>query len=136
MSNNRSRRLAELLKEEISDIILREVKDPRIGFVSLTDVEVSGDLRHAKVFVSVIGSDKERQDTMAGLDQATGFIRKLVGERITVYHTPEIIFRYDDSIEHGIHITQLIKEVRAEEKKKNNQTAEGADSKNAGDQSQ
>ena len=136
MSNNRSRRLAELLKEEISDIILREVKDPRIGFVSLTDVEVSGDLRHAKVFVSVIGSDKERQDTMAGLEQATGFIRKLVGERITVYHTPEIIFRYDDSIEHGIHITQLIKEVRAEEKKKNNRTAEGADSKNAGDQSQ
>ncbi len=136
MSNNRSRRLAELLKEEISDIILREVKDPRIGFVSLTDVEVSGDLRHAKVFVSVIGSDKERQDTMAGLEQATGFIRKLVGERITVYHTPEIIFRYDDSIEHGIHITQLIEEVRAEEKKKNNPTAEGADSKNAGDQSQ
>ncbi len=136
MSNNRSRRLAELLKEEISEIILREVKDPRIGFVSLTDVEVSGDLRHAKVFVSVIGSDRERQDTMAGLEQATGFIRKLVGERITVYHTPEIIFRYDDSIEHGIHITQLIKEVRAEDKKKNNQKAEGADSKNAGDQTQ
>ncbi len=129
--NNRSRRLAELLKEEISDIILREVKDPRIGFVSLTDVEVSGDLRHAKVFVSVIGSEQERKDTMDGLKQATGFIRKLVGERITVYHTPEILFRYDNSIEHGIHINELIKEVRAEEKSENQVEQEGADQDNA-----
>lgn len=116
MSKNRERRLSELLKEEISDIILKEVKDPRIGFVSVNDVEVSGDLRHAKVFVSVIGDQTERDDTMDGLKKATGFIRKLVGERITVYHTPEIVFKYDDSIEHGIHISNLIKEVRKEEK--------------------
>ncbi len=116
MSRNRKRRLSELLKEEISDIILKEVKDPRIGFVSVNDVELTGDLRHAKVFVSVIGDQTERDDTMDGLKKATGFIRKLVGERITVYHTPEIVFKYDDSIEHGIHISNLIKEVRKEEK--------------------
>ena len=119
MSGQRERRVGELLKEEISKIIRREVKDPRIGFVSITDVEVSGDLRHAKVFVSVYGDEQEKEDTMAGLKKATGFIRKLVGDRITTYHTPEIIFRYDDSIEHGVYISNLIKEVRKEEKKEN-----------------
>ncbi len=116
MVKNRNRRLGELLKEEISDILRREVKDPRIGFVSITDVEVSGDLRHAKIFVSVMGSEQEKQETMNGLQEATGFIRCLVGERITIYHTPELKFRYDDSIEHGIHISQVIKEAREEDK--------------------
>ena len=117
-NNSREERVAELLKEEISDIIRREVKDPRIGFVSLTDVEVSGDLRHAKIFVSVYGSEQEKKETMEGLEKANGFIRKLVGDRITTYHTPELIFRYDDSIEHGVRISQLIKEVRKEDKKR------------------
>ncbi len=112
MSRQRSEKLSELLKEEISKILLREVKDPRIGFVSLTDVKVSGDLRHAKVFVSVYGSEEEKEKTMKGLEKATGFIRKLVGERIKVYHTPEIIFRYDDSIEHGVHISKIIKKIK------------------------
>ncbi len=117
MVKERDRRLGELLKEEISDILRREVRDPRIGFVSITEVDVSGDLRHAKVFVSVMGDEQEKQDTMEGLEEATGYIRSLVGDRITVYHTPEIIFRYDDSIEHGIHISQVIKEARKEDKK-------------------
>ena len=120
MSGQRERKVAEFLKEEISQIIRREVKDPRIGFVSITDVEVSGDLRHAKVFVSVYGDETEKEETMAGLEKATGFIRKLVGDRITTYHTPEIIFRYDDSIEHGVYISNLIKEVREEEKDEDN----------------
>src|SRR6056297_2103561 len=115
MSGQRERKVAEFLKEEVSEIIRREVKDPRIGFVSITDVEVSGDLRHAKVFVSVYGDETEKEETMAGLEKATGFIRKLVGERITTYHTPKIIFRYDDSIEHGVYISNLIKEVREED---------------------
>ena len=119
MSEKRVRRLGELLKEEISKIIRREVKDPRIGFVSLTDVEVSGDLRHAKVYVSVYGNEKEKKDTMKGLKKAQGLIRKLVGERITTYHTPEIIFRYDDSIEHGVYISKLIDKVRKEDKQRN-----------------
>ncbi|MFW6035799.1 MAG: 30S ribosome-binding factor RbfA [Halothermotrichaceae bacterium] len=116
MGKNRAERLAELIKEEVSDIILREVKDPRIGFVSVTDVEVSGDLRHANVYVSVYGSDKEREDTMEGLKKGTGFIRKLLGDRITVYHTPEILFKYDDSIEHGAHISRLIDKIKKDRK--------------------
>jgi len=115
MDNKRVKRLEELLKEEISKIILREVKDPRIGFVSLTNVKVSGDLRHAKVFVSVYGSESEKKQTMKGLEQATGFVRKLIGNRIKTYHTPEIMFRYDDSIEHGVHISKLINKVRKKE---------------------
>ena len=109
MTNKRAIRVGELLKEEISHIILREMKDPRIAFVSVTDVEVSGDLRHAKVFISVFGTDEEKQDTMQGLKKAKGYIRKLVGERIKIHHTPEIIFRYDDSIEKGVHISEVIK---------------------------
>lgn len=106
------------MKKEISDILLREVKDPRIGFVSVTDVEVSGDLRHAKVYVSVYGDEKERQASMEGLDKATGYIRKLLGERITVHHTPEILFRYDDSIQHGAHISKLLNKVKQNERDK------------------
>ena len=118
MTKKRVRKLAELLKEEISEILLKEVKDPRIGFVSLTEVKVSGDLKHAKVFVSVYGEDEEKEETMKGLKEATGYIRKLVGDRITTYHTPEILFKYDDSIEHGVYMSKLIEEVRAEDKKR------------------
>lgn len=117
MGNQRSRRLAELIKEEISDILLREVKDPRIGFVSVTDVEVSGDLRHANVYISVYGGDEEREKSMEGLEKANGYIRKLLGERITVYHTPEILFRYDKSLEYGAHISSILEKV----KKKSNE---------------
>jgi ribosome-binding factor A len=112
MANKRAIRVGELLKEEISQIVLREMKDPRIGFVSVTDVEVSGDLRHAKVFISVYGSDKEKEETLEGLQQAQGFVRKLVGERVKIHHTPEIIFRYDDSIENGVHISEIIKDLK------------------------
>ena len=116
MNDKRVRRVSELLKQEISKIIRREVKDPRIGFVSVTDVEVSGDLKHAKVFVSVYGEDEEKEATMDGLKKARGFINRLLGERMTTYHTPKIIFRYDDSIEHGVYISKLINEVREQEK--------------------
>ena len=116
MGNKRVRRMSELLKKEISQIIRREVKDPRIGFVSLTDVEVSGDLKHAKVFVSVYGSDKEKKETMDGLNKAQGFIRRLVGERLTTYHTPEIIFRYDDSIEKGVRVFEILENLDDKEK--------------------
>jgi len=112
MTNKRAVRVGELLKEEISQIILREMKDPRIAFVSVTDVDVSGDLRHAKVFISVFGTDKEKEETMEGLKKARGYIRKLVGERIKIHHTPEIIFRYDDSIEQGVHISEIINDLK------------------------
>lgn len=119
MVKQRSQRLGELLKQDISDILLKEVKDPRIGFVSVTDVEVSGDLRHAKVFVSVLGNEKERNDSMQGLEKATGYIRKLIGERLNIHHTPEILFRYDKSIEHGAHISEILKKVKEDKGEQN-----------------
>ena len=115
MAKQRAQRLSELLKKEISNILLREVKDPRIGFVSVTNIEVTGDLRHAKVYVSVYGNKKERADTMEGLEKARGFIRRLLAERINVYHTPEILFRYDDSIQHGVQINKLLEKVKKDQ---------------------
>lgn len=117
MVKQRAQRLGELIKQEISDILLKDVNDPRIGFVSVTDVEVSGDLRHANVYVSVYGEEEERDKSMKGLKKATRYIRKLLGERITVYHTPEILFRYDNSIEYGAHISKLLDEVKKQEDK-------------------
>jgi ribosome-binding factor A len=105
---NRQKRLGELLKHEISDLILREIKDPRIGFVSITEVEVSADLKHAKVFVSVLGSESERKASIAGLKSATGFVRREIGERLRLKYVPELIFLYDNSIERGAHILELI----------------------------
>ncbi len=119
MGRQRAERVGEQLKKVISELIQKEVKDPRIGFVTVTDVEVSGDLRHAKVFVSIFGSDEEREETMKGLDKATGFIRSEVGQRIRLRHIPEILFRYDQSITRGIRISKLLQQVRNNDEEKN-----------------
>jgi ribosome-binding factor A len=108
---NRQKRLGELLKQEISELILREIKDPRIGFVSITEAEVSADLRYAKIYVSVLGSESERKGTMAGLRSATGFIRREIGSRLRLKYVPELNILYDTSIEHGAHILELIDSV-------------------------
>lgn len=106
----RSERIREDFKREISDI-LRKMKDPRIGFVSVTDVELSRDLRHAKVFVSIFGDVAEKENTLAALLHAQGFIRSELGRRIRLRHTPEIAFRLDDSIERGDRINRLLRSV-------------------------
>ena len=108
---NRQKRLGELLKHEISDMILRGIKDPRIGFVSVTSVELTADLRQAKVFVSVLGSESERKSSLAGLRSATGFIRRELGQRLRLKYLPEIIVEYDTSIEQGSRILALIDSV-------------------------
>ena len=104
-------RLRELFKEEISIILQREMKDPRIGFVSITDVELSQDLRHAKVFVSILGDAEAKTKTMAGLGNARGFVRKELGRRIRLRYTPEVMFRLDDSIERGVRVQRLLRQV-------------------------
>ncbi len=111
----RQKRLGELLKKEISDMLTRGIKDPRIGFVSITSIEVSGDLRHAKVFVSVYGSEQERKSTVAGLKSAAGYIRKELGQRLRVRRVPEISIIYDESLERGSRILELIDSVVPEE---------------------
>jgi ribosome-binding factor A len=107
----RQERVAERVKEELADI-LREVKDPRVGFASVVGVEVSPDLRHAKAFISVYGSPAEQEATMAGLEHARGFIRGEVGRRVRLFHVPELVFVLDTSIAHGDRINRLLHEIQ------------------------
>lgn len=118
MARYRAERLRGVLQEELSDIIRTELKDPRVGFASITSMDVSGDLRHVKVYVSVMGSPTEQEETLTALNGAAGFIRTEVGKRITLRHTPEIIFRLDKSIEHGSHINALLRKLRQDEQEK------------------
>ncbi len=112
---NRQRRLGQLLKQEISELLAREIKDPRIAFVSITSVDVAPDLRHAKVYISVLGSESERKSTIAGLRSAAGYIRRELGSRLSLKYAPEIRIMYDDSIEEGSRILALIQSVVPEQ---------------------
>lgn len=111
MSAVRIARLRELFKEETSAILQRQMKDPRIGFVSVTDVELSADLRHAKIFVSILGDADAKSQTMAGLESAQGFIRTELARRIRLRRIPEVLFKLDDSIERGARVERLLREV-------------------------
>lgn len=110
----RPEKVREFIKEQVSEIIQHRLKDPRIGFVSVTDVEVSLDLRHAKIFVSVLGNEQAKADTMAGLESAIGYVRGELGRRLQMRFTPEILFRLDESIERGTRVMSLIREIREE----------------------
>jgi ribosome-binding factor A len=107
----RSNRVGEQMKKELSDIIGRKIKDPRVGFVTVTDVQVTGDLQQAKVYISVLGDDDQRQDTLIGLAKAKGFIRSEIGRRIRLRKTPELFFEFDESIVYGNRIENLIHEL-------------------------
>ncbi|KKM11902.1 ribosome-binding factor A [Clostridiales bacterium PH28_bin88] len=111
MVSQRVHRVGEQMKKEIAQILRDELKDPRVGFVTVTSVEVSGDLRHAKVFVSVLGDEDAKKQSLEGLQKATGFIRREVGQRIQLRYTPEIVFKFDASIEHGDKIARLLSQV-------------------------
>ena len=111
MAKHRPNRLAETLKEEISELIRLGLKDPRLGFVSITRVDVAGDLSHARVYVSVLGTEGEGKISLDVLNGAAGFVRTEIGKKIRLRHVPEIVFVYDSSIEHGAHIAKLLKDV-------------------------
>ena len=112
-TGRRVSRVASLIKQEISQMLLHGIKDNRIGIgmVSVTDVDVSGDLQHAKIFVSIYGSDQVRSETMTGLWSATGYIRSELGHRIRLRRTPEIIFIEDRSLERGTEILSLLNQL-------------------------
>ncbi|HET7319586.1 MAG TPA: 30S ribosome-binding factor RbfA [Nitrospirota bacterium] len=112
----RSERVSDQMKHEIADILMRKIKDPRIGFVTVTDVEVADDLRNAKVFVSVYGGDKEQ--TLKGLKSATAFIRLELGKRMRMRFIPELLFRFDSTLERGAHIMELLRELEEDKEKK------------------
>src|SRR5699024_4220461 len=104
MSNIRANRVAEQIKIAISDIINNKIKDPRIGFLTITDVEVTEDLQQAKVFFSVLGVEEEREENLLGLSKANGFIRSEIDQRIRLRKVQEIIFEYDVAYEYEYHI--------------------------------
>ncbi|MDY2629337.1 MAG: 30S ribosome-binding factor RbfA [Lachnospiraceae bacterium] len=109
-------RINEEVKKELSNIIRNELKDPRIHMMtSVVSVEVAPDLKTCKAYISVLGSEKEAGDTLAGLKSASGYIKTKLARSVNLRNTPEIIFRLDQSIEHGIHIAHLLDELHAGE---------------------
>ncbi|MBU0630839.1 MAG: 30S ribosome-binding factor RbfA [Candidatus Margulisbacteria bacterium] len=114
----RQERVEELIREEISTIIREDVNDPRIGFVSITKVEVSPDLRNANIHVSIFGDENQKAEAMDGLNSATRFIRGALGNRIDFRVTPEIRFVRDDSLEKGSNVLNLIRKLKNEKPNK------------------
>jgi ribosome-binding factor A len=116
MAEHRIERLRELIKAEFGQMLQRDLKDPRIGFVSVTDAEVSNDCSHVKLFVSILGDEAAKQASMEGLESAKGFIRTELGKRIRMRYTPEIHLIADNSLEKGYRIMQLLNEVNKDQK--------------------
>jgi len=102
------RRVDEAVRAVLSDAISKQLKDPRVGFVTVTAVKTSPDLRHARVLVSVLGDQQEREASIAGLRSAHGFLQRRVADELTLKHTPALSFEYDESVERGMRISRLI----------------------------
>ncbi len=125
MSENRVRRVAEQIKKDISQIIGAQIKDPRVaGITSVTEVQLTRDLRYASVYVSIYGSDLEKEETLHALTKASGYIRSEIGRRVRLRYVPEINFFLDNSIEYGVHIEKIIKSLKNEESSKNDRSRE------------
>lgn len=108
----RYERIAEAIKKEVSTIIHDELKDPRLGFITIVRVELTHDLQSAKIFYSVLGTEKERENSRMALDSALGFIRRLIGQRIKLRLVPEIMFKEDHSIEYSVRIEEILQEIK------------------------
>jgi ribosome-binding factor A len=119
-TSRRVARVASLIKREVSQMLISGIKDDRVGagMVSVTDVDVSGDLQHAKIFVSIYGTAEAKAETMAGLKAATAYVRSELGQRIRLRRTPEVIFREDLGVERGTQVLSLINQLSAERAQK------------------
>ena len=113
----RTERMGKLVKEEVSEILRKDVSDPRIGFISITDVDFTEDLQLAKIYVSIFGDEKTKKETMEGLKSATGFIRGELAPRLDLKVMPKIVFIRDDSIERGSKLIALMDKLEREKKK-------------------
>lgn len=112
--SQRTDRLDSQIRQELMDLLQREMKDPRLGFATITRVETARDLGHARVWVSVLGSEIERERTMGALRMATPWLRRKLGERLSLRHVPELTVREDDSIASGDRVLQIIQELSGE----------------------
>jgi ribosome-binding factor A len=108
MTGSRMRRVDEAVRAVLSDAITQDLKDPRVGFVTVTAVKTSPDLRHARVYVSVLGDDAEREESLEGLRSAHGFLQARVAAELRLKHTPTLEFAYDDTVERGMRINELL----------------------------
>ena len=114
----RPKRVANAIRKEISNIIQEDLKDPRIGFTTITKVEVTSDLRNAKVYYSVLGSKKKQKSAKMGLKSAKGFMRGIIGDRLKLRFTPELLFVVDKTIEYHDRIDKLLKKIHDEKENK------------------
>jgi ribosome-binding factor A len=106
----RMRRVDEAVRSVLSEAITKDLKDPRVGFVTVTGVKTSPDLRHARVYVSVLGDEQTREATLQGLASAHGFLQGRLASELSLKHTPALAFEYDDSVDRGMRINQLLQE--------------------------
>jgi ribosome-binding factor A len=111
----RSRRIADQVQRELSDIIRLELKDPRVGMITITDVDVSPDNKNARIFFTVLGDQERIEDATAGLQRAAGFLRSVLSQRMKLRSVPQLRFSYDASVERGMHLSQLIDAAVAED---------------------
>ena len=116
MGQLRMEKVQELMKQEISKIILQDLKDPRIGFVTVTAVDVSSDLRNAKIYVSLMGSEQQIADCWRGLQSSLGFLRREVGHRVRLRYTPALTLALDKSVDYSVHIQELLQQFKKDEK--------------------
>lgn len=111
MAKIRVGRVGEQIKKELSQLIQSELKDPRIGFLTVISVDVTNDLSQAKVYLSVLGDEEQKENSLKALEKANGFLRSELGKRIRLRHIPELIFKFDESIAYGSHIEKLLGEI-------------------------
>lgn len=115
MGYKRSDRVGDLIREEIASMIQRgEIKDPRIGFVTITKVGMSRDLKNARVFFSMMGTEEEKEKSGTGLNSASGFIRRALAKRLRLKYIPKVVFEFDGSIEYASHIDKVLKDLKEE----------------------
>lgn len=117
MAKIRTGRVSEQIKKEISLLIQTELKDPRIGFITVTGVDLTNDLSQAKIYLSVLGDDEQKNNSLKALHKANGFMRSELGKRIKFRHVPELIFKIDESIEYGSRIEKLLTEIDTKDSK-------------------
>jgi ribosome-binding factor A len=129
MQYKRADRVGDLIKEEISRIIQHELKDPGIGFVTITGVELSDDLKHAKIFYSVLGDEEAKKESSSALRRACGFVQREMGRRLRLKYTPEIYFLFDPSVEYGARIERLIEKMHQSERSTKDDLPSGEDEK-------
>ncbi|MEB3322691.1 MAG: 30S ribosome-binding factor RbfA [Synechococcaceae cyanobacterium] len=125
----RVERVAALIRREVSDLLLNGIKDERVhhGMVSITDVQVAGDLQHCRIFVSVFGSDDDRSQAMAGLRAATPYVRGELGRRLQMRRTPEVVFQLDRGLERGSSVLSLLQRLEQERHGREEPPADGTD---------